>query len=94
MNFITSFILLAYGEKSGDGESFLKEDEDGRKLCNRFKQTAAYEALWNELAEDANAAIDFFIGVVPAKIKQNVTPEQIAAIKRGEMPDIPNITQN
>lgn len=91
VKFITKLILLAYGEKSGDGEAFVKEDDEGHKLANRFKQTAAYEALWNELAEDAGKTIDFFVGVLPAKVRNSLTPDQIAAAKRGEIPEITQI---
>lgn len=94
VNFITNFVAMAYGEKSGDGEDFLKEDENGRKLFNKFKQTAAYEALWDELSGDSDAAIDFFMGVIPSKAKANITPEMIEAAKRGELPEVPQITQN
>lgn len=88
VRYITELILKAYGEKSGDGDSFIKEDLDGHKLADRFKQTAAFEALWVELSEDANATVDFFVGILPAKVRNQLTPAQIAAAKRGEIPEI------
>lgn len=58
-------VLKAYGEKSADGRLFLKEDEDGRPLCNKFKQTEAYSNLFMELATDADKAAEFVNGILP-----------------------------
>ena len=55
------FILLAYGERSEDGESFIKSD----KLREAFKQHAAFNVLFLELGLDADKAAEFFIGVLP-----------------------------
>lgn len=54
-------ILLAYGEKSEDGKRFIKTD----KLREEFSQTAAYNALFLELATDDKAAVTFLKGVLP-----------------------------
>lgn len=62
------FILKCYGEKSDDGRMFMKEDENGRPLANKFKQTEAYSKLYMELAFDAEAASKFVNGVMPSKI--------------------------
>lgn len=61
-------ILKSYGEKSADGKSFIKLDENGNKLANQFKQTAAYDALYMELASDAEVAATFINGVLPADL--------------------------
>ena len=58
-------ILKAYGEKSPDGKHFLKEDENGRPLADKFKQTEAYSILFMELATDADAAAKFVNGIIP-----------------------------
>ena len=58
-------ILKAYGEKSGDGKYFLKEDENGRPLSAKFKQTEAYSDLYMELAQDADKAAEFVNGIIP-----------------------------
>ena len=42
-------VLDAYGEKSADGKRFVKEDRDGYRLSNDFKQTEAYSKLYMEL---------------------------------------------
>lgn len=59
-------VLDAYGEKSPDGRYFYKEDETGRPLKNKFKQTEAYSILFMELATDADKAAKFVNGIVPA----------------------------
>lgn len=65
-------VLLAYGEKSADGRLFLKEDDEGRKLCNKFKQTEAYPKLFMKLATDADYAAKFINGIIPQEDKANV----------------------
>lgn len=62
-------ILFAYGEKSEDGERFVKSDE----IRERFTQTAAYSALFMELASDDGAAVAFLQGVMP---KDSGVPDQ------------------
>ena len=56
-------ILRAYGEKSPDGERFVKSQE----LRDAFSQTEAYSKLFMELATDADAAAAFVNGIVPAQ---------------------------
>lgn len=59
-------VLLAYGEKSADGERFVKSDE----IRNAFEQTAAYDALFSELATSDDAASTFINAVVPREIME------------------------
>ncbi len=54
-------VLLAYGQKSEDGKRFIKSDQ----LREEFSQTAAYSALFIELATNDNAAADFLKGALP-----------------------------
>lgn len=65
-------ILKAYGEKSVDGRRFLKEDENGRPLCNNFKQTEAFSTLFMELATNADEASKFVNGIIPANISKQI----------------------
>lgn len=60
-------ILMSYGEKSDDGMHFIKEDENGKKLADMFKQTAAYDELYTELCTNEQSAIEFFNSVIPAE---------------------------
>lgn len=59
-------ILKSYGVKSEDGRSFLKTDE----IKANFKQTAAYNALFNELAFNTDAAIGFVNGIIPKELSK------------------------
>lgn len=66
-------ILKAYGEKSPDGRGFIKLDEEGRPLSNKFVQTEAYSELFMELATDAEAATAFINGIVPADVAKEAS---------------------
>jgi len=61
-----SLILKSYGIKSADGRVFEKSDE----LRHTFSNSAAYTALFMELATDDNAAAEFINGVVPADLRK------------------------
>ncbi len=68
---ITEFkkiILMTYGEKSPDGKRFAKSDE----LRMAFSQTAAFDALFMELATSDNAAVDFLKGVLPSELQEGL----------------------
>ncbi len=68
-------ILKAYGEKSPDGMRFLKKDDNGRPLADKFAETEAYSILFMELATDADAAAKFVNGIVPVDVsKQAQSP--------------------
>ena len=82
---INEFIEMSYGEKSADGQRFVKVASDGHKLGQDFIQTEAYNVLFMELATNADAAIDFITGILPAKVRNNITPGQIEAVKNGDV---------
>lgn len=63
----------AYGEKSLDGREFLKEDENGRPLYRRFKQTEAYSILFSELVTNSDKAAEFINKIVPADMGQQAS---------------------
>lgn len=82
-------IFKSYGEKSADGDRFIKSDE----LSIAFSQTPAYDILFMELATDADAAADFINNVVPADLAQKMKDNQqkgmnpaLAAIQGREIP--------
>lgn len=58
-------ILASYGVKSEDGKRFIKSDE----LREEFVQTAAYDALFIELATNETAAAEFIKGVIPTNLR-------------------------
>ncbi len=54
-------ILKAYGERSADGESFMKSPE----IRQNFECSAAFNALFMELATDADKMSEFVNNVIP-----------------------------
>ena len=65
-------IQRSYGKKSDDGRRFMKSEE----ILREFTETEAYSVLFMELANDANAATEFFDGIIP-----ELTPEQKAEVE-------------
>lgn len=67
MTTFKEIIKKSYGEKSPDGRYFLKTDNEGHLLFNKFEQSAAYSVLFTELATNDEAASEFVSGVIPAE---------------------------
>lgn len=61
-------IIASYGEKSPDGKAFIKVDDNGVRLANKFVQSEAYSELFMELATNAEAAAAFINGIVPSEV--------------------------
>jgi hypothetical protein len=61
-------VLLAYGVRSEDGKRFVKNDE----LREAFTQTAAYDALFIELATNDEAAAKFIQGIIPKDLAAEI----------------------
>ena len=59
-------VLLAYGEKSADGERFMKSEE----ISKAFEETEAFSVLIMELIEGENSAADFINGIMPADLPE------------------------
>ena len=68
MAYTSELILKAYGEKSGDGEYFMKTDE----IRNRFKCSPAFDVLFTELTSDKDAGLKFIQGILPADMKSEI----------------------
>jgi len=71
-DFVRSFVLEAYGVVSADGKRFIKDDN----TVHEFSQSAAFEALVDELVTDGKALEAFVTGVLPAKLAQQIAQEQ------------------
>ena len=56
-------VMMAYGEKSPDGRRFIKSKE----LSEAFIQTEAYNTMFIEFAQDADAAAEFINNIIPSK---------------------------
>ncbi|MET0466308.1 MAG: hypothetical protein ABW007_24330 [Chitinophagaceae bacterium] len=66
-------ILLSYGERSEDGKRFIKNDG----LREAFSQTAAYDALFIELATNEESAALFIKGIIPKDFVQEVEKAEV-----------------
>jgi hypothetical protein len=80
-------VLAAYGERSEDGKRFVKTDQ----IREEFQQTAAWDALFFELATSAGAAEAFVKGVFPKDLEdvlQSVTVERLAAQNQPTLPGV------
>jgi hypothetical protein len=62
-------ILMAYGLREADGKRFIKSDE----LREAFSQTAAFDALFMELAINDEAATKFIRGILPKDVVGEMT---------------------
>lgn len=71
METFQEILQLTYGVRSDDGTRFIKHPN----LYNEFKQTAAYDAFFQELVTDAEKASDFVNGVLPASLVQAAQAE-------------------
>lgn len=73
-NMFVKIVLSAYGEVSPDGKYFIKEDEEGHKLVNKFRQSPAYDALMDEICQSEATITEFVTGIMP-KNKAKVEPQ-------------------
>lgn len=78
---IQKIVLTSYGEKSEDGKRFIKSEE----LRTAFSQTAAYDALFMELAQDEQKLLGFFQGVFPKEFADQ--------LRQATPPPVPQMTQ-
>lgn len=72
MEFFEELVKKSYGEKSDDGRRFIKSAE----LSEAFMQTPAYEALFEELITDDQAAAKFVNAIMPPDILEKVQEAQ------------------
>ena len=68
-------VLLAYGEKSDDGERFMKSPE----ISKAFEETEAFSVLIMELIEEDNAASDFINGIMPDDLGKSAVNNDVAS---------------
>jgi len=66
VDFVKLLVEKAYGVRPKDNPSlFLKEDEDGKPLYKKFKQTAAYDAYVFALLSGEESLDEFASHVLP-----------------------------
>lgn len=67
VDFVKLLVEKSYGVRPKDDPSlFLKEDDNGRPLIKRFKQTAAYDAYVYGLLSGEESLDEFAENVMPA----------------------------
>jgi hypothetical protein len=67
INLFETIVLGSYGEKSADGEEFLKSPE----IVAKFTAHPAYDVLFMELISSSKSMSDFINAVVPADIAES-----------------------
>lgn len=71
----------AYGVRSPDGKKFVKNEE----VWNEFKDSAACDSLLFELYSDSVKAAEFFRGIAPAELVDQVEPIDSANLTPDEL---------
>lgn len=71
-------VLMSYGKKSMDGKRFVKN----QIMREEFESSEAYSTLFMELIVDADAAVEFMNGIIPAGLADDV-----AKIGNPEIPE-------
>ena len=72
-------LLTAYGELSGDGETFMKSAE----ISHKFECSAAYEHLYMKMLENAEYAANFVNQLVPKLSDEELAKIEEAKTKAG-----------
>lgn len=81
VNFLKDLLIKSYGIKTEDGR-FIKKPE----LVEEFTQTAAYPAIYMELATDAALATDFINHVFPSKLLEKAEKAKVENLTAGNTP--------
>lgn len=76
---IKEIVLLAYGEKTPDGRSFMKTPE----ITKRFECSIPYDMIYTSLFSDAKSFADFIKGILPKDIVSEVNTTDL------EVKDLP-----
>lgn len=77
VDFIKLIIEKAYGVRPKDNPSmFLKEDENGKPLFRKFKQSAAYDKYVFDLLSGEESLDEFASGVMPQISKEQEAEAQ------------------
>lgn len=66
---LSRIILMSYGEKSEDGETF----NQSKEVKEKFEYSAAFPALFMELAQDEEEFNKFVKGVIPKSLAGKLT---------------------
>lgn len=73
MLLFTKIIKMAYGEKSEDGEYFIKNED----VYNRFKYSNAYDAFIDTLISNDDELANFIKHTLPKKLSEQVDMDEV-----------------
>ncbi len=73
MLLFTKIIKMAYGEKSEDGEYFIKNEE----VYNRFKYSNVYDAFLELLTSNEDELANFIKHTLPKKLSSQVDMNEV-----------------
>ena len=74
-HFFEEFVLACYGEKSSDGETFIKNDD----IRMKFKCHPAYDILMMEFIEGGDKAMsDFVNAVIPKEVADQISKMNVS----------------
>lgn len=83
-------IVKSYGEKSLDGNRFMKSPE----ITEAFTQTEAYSEFFMLLATDDKVAAEFVNGIMPKNMIEEAKKAQLEAENKPQIAAVPNQTQD
>jgi hypothetical protein len=78
-------VLMAYGIKSEDGRRFIKSDQ----LREEFAQSAAYDALFMDLATNEDSAANFIMGIIPRDLNIDLDKPERPKMVNVPLPPVP-----
>lgn len=81
IDLLKKIILRAYGEKDPETGAFEKDDD----RAIRFSKTEAFSELFYELAYNEQASKEFFMGLIPPEVREQVA----SAIAANNVIDLP-----
>lgn len=73
IDLLKRIILRAYGERDLETGEFIKNDD----LAIKFSKTEAFSELFYELAYDEKKSNEFFSGLIPFELREQVKQEQL-----------------
>ncbi len=70
--FFEKLVFLAHGVRTDDGEGFEKSDE----IVKKFKQSFAYEALFDQVTESEDKFAAFVVSILPKGFESTLAEEE------------------
>ena len=72
VEFFENLILKSYGEVSQDGRRFMKKDAEGHELSEAFRETPAFDAIFQWLYNEKGALKEFLVQTLPEDVREQV----------------------